>query len=372
MKPASTFLKETGRLLGSLARECLSSERRPQRMLDECETVLSVLLAIVIAHVVGAHNVGWAAFSGYMVMRTQLAETLSRGALRVVGTVAGALLAWWLVTWLEHSLVLMSVSLFLVGGGTLYAALTRKRSYAWLFTGLTFAMVVLDALHEPSAVVHAFVLTRGLEVFSGTAACVLVNLLSAWTIRPRVHGKQYFFSDRPAPLTTHAWERSAALHAGQAAVALSLLPFLSSWLRAEALSQAAITIMAVMMIPLATLTGDRGAVRMRVLHRFAGCLLGAASAAIALVLSHGNLPATLLFMTLGIMVGRHIENSSKPFAYIGTQYSLAFLVVFVPDDYAEVSSTPGWERLSGIVLGLFILVAMRFVLRWLWARMRRA
>jgi uncharacterized membrane protein YccC len=216
------------------------------------------------------------------------------------------------------------------------------------------------------------VLTRGLEVFSGTAACVLVNLLSAWTIRPRVHGKQYFFSDRPAPLTTHAWERSAALHAVQAAVALSLLPFLSSWLRAEALSQAAITIMAVMMIPLATLTGDRGAVRMRVLHRFAGCLLGAASAAIALVLSHGNLPATLLFMTLGIMVGRHIENSSKPFAYIGTQYSLAFLVVFVPDDYAEVSSTPGWERLSGIVLGLFILVAMRFVLRWLWARMRRA
>lgn len=81
------------------------------------------------------------------------------------------------------------------------------------------------------------------------------------------------------------------------------------------------------------------------------------------MLSHGNLPATLLFMALGIMVGRHIENSRQPFAYIGTQYSLAFLVVFVPDDYAQVSSTPGWERLGGIVLGLFILVAMRFLLR---------
>jgi len=369
LKPASTILSETRLLLSSLAHEYVSPERRPQRLLDEVETVLSVMLAIMFAHLLGAHNVGWAAFSGYMVMRTQLADTLNRAGLRIVGTVAGALMAWWLVTWLERSLVLMSISLVMVGGGTLYAALTRQRSYAWLFTGLTFVMVVLDALREPSAQVHTFAITRALEVVSGTAACLIVNLLSAWTVRPRVHGRQYFFRDRPAPSVMKAWERSAAMHALQAAAALAILPFLSAWLKVESITGAAITIMAVMMIPLATLNGDRGAVRMRVLHRFAGSLLGAASAAIALVFSHGNVPATLLFLTVGIMVGRHVENSAKPFAYVGTQYSLVFLVVFVPDDLAAVSSIPGWERMGGIMLGLAILVTVRFAIHYVQSRL---
>ena len=372
VKAATIVLQETWRLLTSLARECLSPERRAQRWLDEAETVVSVLFAMLIAHLVGAHHVGWAAFSGYMVMRTQLADTLNRAALRILGTVAGALLAWWLVTWLEHSMVLMSLSLVVFGAGTLYAALTRHRSYAWLFTGLTFVMVVLDALHEPSAGVHVFATTRVLEVVSGTLACVLVNLLSAWTIRPRVHGRQFFFNDRLKPPSVALWERSAAMHAAQAAAALAVLPFLSRWLASEALSQAAITVMAVMMIPLSTLNGDRGAVRTRVLHRFAGSLMGATSAAAALIISQGNVPVTLLFLALGIALGRHIENSRKPFAYIGTQFSLVFLVVLVPDDYANVSSAPGWERLSGIVLGLLILVIMRFALTWAWSKRRTA
>src|ERR1700744_361969 len=63
------------------------------RLIDELECSLSVLLAIVFAHLLGATNVSWAAYSGYMVMRGHVAESTVRGILRILGTCAGAGLA---------------------------------------------------------------------------------------------------------------------------------------------------------------------------------------------------------------------------------------------------------------------------------------
>ena len=63
------------------------------RMVDEIECVLSVALAIVLGHLIGATNISWAAFSGYMVMRGHVSESLRRGLLRILGTTLGAALA---------------------------------------------------------------------------------------------------------------------------------------------------------------------------------------------------------------------------------------------------------------------------------------
>ncbi len=60
------------------------------RMIDEIECACSVLLAILISHQIGAENVGWAAFSGYMVMRSHVAKSFTRGVLRIIGTLIGA------------------------------------------------------------------------------------------------------------------------------------------------------------------------------------------------------------------------------------------------------------------------------------------
>ena len=63
------------------------------RMVDELECVASVLLAIALGHLADVQNISWAAFSGYMVMRGHISESLVRGVLRIIGTIAGALLA---------------------------------------------------------------------------------------------------------------------------------------------------------------------------------------------------------------------------------------------------------------------------------------
>src|SRR5215475_6849258 len=94
-------------------------------------------------------NYSWAAYSGYMVMRGHISESLLRGVLRMVGTLAGALLALGLVPLVGTSPAASGAALALVSGGALYGALASKRSYAWLFVGLTFAMVLLDKLKAP-------------------------------------------------------------------------------------------------------------------------------------------------------------------------------------------------------------------------------
>lgn len=297
-----------------------------------------------------------------MVMRTQLAETLARGTLRLLGTALGAAMAWALVIHVAATPLVVSVMMLVVGSVSLYAAITRRHSHAWLFTGLTFAMVVLESLKEPHTEVHAFALTRVLEVAAGTSAGILVNLASAWTVRPRIQGRQYLFA-AGAEVVASGWQPAAAAHALLAGCVLALLPWLSPLLGAPALTQAAITIMAVMTVSLGALQGDANAVGMRIAHRFTGCALGAAAAALALLVSHHHLPMATVLLCLGVWAGRHVENSGKSFAYVGTQFAVVFLVVSVPDHYRGLGSGPGWERLSGILLGIALLLPARVLIR---------
>lgn len=338
-------------------------DRVTTRTIDEAEVVASVLLAIAVAHWLGAANVYWAAFAGYMVMRGHAGETLVRGLLRITGTGAGGLLAlaaarflgWWPAA---------AAALFLVGGGALYAAITARRSYAWLFFGLTFAMVVLDKLAHPHVALTSFVETRVLETVAGTLACVAVSLASTLTLRRR-------WPATPAPRPTGlGWHPEAARHALQAATALALLVGISAWLRLPALSQAAIGIMAVMLVP-ADSIGASGLmpVSRRLVQRFLGCLAGAALAALFLFVAHGSAPLLILGTVIGVVIGKHLENGDHAHRYVGTQFALAILIVLVPDSYADAEIGPALMRLAGVLIGFAVLEPV--LLAWHWGAPRR-
>ena len=326
------------------------SRTEPRRVVDEGECVASVLLAILLAHLIGASNVSWAAFSGYMVMRGHVAESLARGVLRVVGTAAGAALGLALTPLVVGSLLLTSLALALVGGVMLYASLTAKRAYAWLFVGLTFVMILLDTMQHPEMALIAFARTRLLEVIAGSGACMAVSTISTLTVR------RIWPAERSAAASGSGWHPHAARHAGQAAVALLLLPGLGYWLRLPALAQSAVAIMAVMLVPVSSI-GASGfiPVSRRLLNRVAGCVGGGLLAAIFLFLAHGSPVVLLLGTILGVAAGRHLENGKGTLAYAGTQFVLAVLVTLVPDDYALAHIGPALERLAGTLIGMALL-----------------
>lgn len=339
--------------------EFVTPERLPQRLLDEMETLISVLLAIAMAHYLNVENVGWAAFSGYMVMRSSLHDSVYRGGLRIIGTAAGAMAAMLLVTHAGLPGHWLGLVIGLVGAGTLLCAIRQAHGYAWLFTGLTFAMVTLSAFNSGNAdAVQHFARTRIEEVACGTVACWFVALLSGQTVRRAWSGKLAGVSPEPAK-ASGGIDRYTLRHVAQAAVALALLPLLGRWLGVDGLSQAAITIMAVMMVPPAALLPGSRVVATRNIHRLVGCAAGAACAGLALWLIGTNWLAMTLMMCIGVMLGRHIENSNRPFAYAGTQFSLVYLVVMVPDAYLHASPEPGLVRLEGIIVGFVLIALMR-------------
>jgi uncharacterized membrane protein YccC len=104
----------------------------------------------------------------------------------------------------------------------------------------------------------------------------------------------------------------------------------------------------------------------RLQQRAIGCLCGGVLAAAILFLADGSVPVLLAGTCIGIMIGRHIENGSARTAYLGLQFTLAVLVVLVPDDYATAAIGPGLERLVSIFVGMATLLPI--ILGWRFAR----
>ncbi|WP_236697370.1 FUSC family protein [Sphingomonas sp. Leaf357] len=321
------------------------------RMIDEIECVASVLLAIALAHLIGAKSVAWAAFTGFVLMRGHVSQTMLRGLMRIAGTAAGAGLALLVMPYVLRSLPLLSLAVAIVGAIGLYGMLTARRAYAWLLFGLTFVMILLDKLEHPALDTIAFAETRLLEVCAGTVACVAVSLLSTLTARRRWPGSSAAVAQRIG------WHPHAARHVAQAGGALALLPALHALVGIPELEQAGVTILAVMIVPVAGL-GRSGLVPVgrRLLHRTIGCLGGGALAAAILFVAHGSAPVLIAGTCLGVLIGRHLENGRMSPPYVGLQFTLAILVTLVPDDYANAALRPALDRLTSILIGMALLV----------------
>jgi hypothetical protein len=67
-------------------------------------------------------------------------------------------------------------------------------------------------------------------------------------------------------------------------------------------------------------------------------------------------PVLIAGTVLGVVVGRHIENGQSSIAYAGTQFTLAILVTLVPDSYAHAEIEPGIARLTGVAVGILLLL----------------
>lgn len=325
-------------------------DRLIAHIISGIEPVASVLLAILLAHLLGATNISWAAFAGYAAMRGLASETLARGARRFGGTIVGGLLALVIVPFAAPYWPLAAIALFVFGAASIYAGLTTRYAYAWLFVGLTFAMVLLDKIEMPGVALPTFVQTRIIETGAGTFASVVVSLISSATLR------RFWPATASAVTPPVRWHADAARHAVEGGLALATLAILSHWLAIPALASGAISIMAVMVIPLPNVSDNNlKPVTTKILHRFIGCALGAAFALVWLLLAHGA-PVPLIVGTItGVFIGRWVETGNPAYRYIGIQFAIAVLIALVPDNYAHAEIRPGIERLTGIVIGMAIL-----------------
>jgi uncharacterized membrane protein YgaE (UPF0421/DUF939 family) len=166
-------------LLARQARDFAAWPVSGERFVDEAACLAAVLLAIGAARELGIGNVGWAAFSAYMVIRPDLGETVHRGGSRVVGTAVGVMLACLLAPAVSHSGVRMAAALALFGGICLYLALLDRRAFGALFAGMAFAMVLIDGMECPDEALGILARARFLDVCVGSGAALLVRAIAA-------------------------------------------------------------------------------------------------------------------------------------------------------------------------------------------------
>jgi uncharacterized membrane protein YccC len=359
-------------IAGALGTELRSVELRGPRGMQALAAALSVAVAALAALLLHSDEPWWAAISAWMVTRSSLAEALSRGVMRIVGSAAGATIAVITLGLFAYDPLPFCLCLFAVAWIGLFGFAKSHHGYAWLISSITGNLVMLMALDQPQTAFTTAV-NRVADVTIGTAAALLVTyLLPALPGAPNSPA-----ASAPSALPLMFWSRRHAreferwlrenwplmLHACRGGLTVTVLPLLLNWLAPLGSSTLAVTAVAVMAIPTtAILEPDARTVVQRSAHRLVGCALGALLGLLGLYWVGSNFLVWLLLLMGGIWFTSQIQSGSTGISYVGIQAGLAFLLSMIQGQGPPLSPTPGIDRFAGIMAGLSVLLVITMVI----------
>lgn len=326
------------------------------RALQAANAALAVAIATLAALALHLDNVWWAAISGFMSLQASLPASIQKALLRVFGTVAGAALAVAFVPWLAYDQVACCLVLILVTTIGVLGVQVSPHGYAWLFTAVTFNLVILMSLNQPLEAFHLAVY-RVAEVLVGSAVAVLVASLIAPDGPPPVPSAPGW-----TDLLGARWP--AVLHAVRSGITVALLPLVWSWFELADVSQMAVTVAVVMAVPILSEhpVNQGRLIVTRALHRMIGCFFGGVAALAALAIPLTDLVPWIAVLSAGVYIGTYVQQSERGIGYIGTQAGFVFIVTLVQGFGPPSAIWPGIDRLGGMMGGLAILLVVSLLL----------
>jgi uncharacterized membrane protein YccC len=373
MTPVGTIAQLCRTALFALGRELAAWKASRARVTFGTEAMLSVALAVALANALGLSDTWWAAISGFAVMQTSLAGSVQRAAHRVMGTVIGAALGTMVGPWIGDRPWLFVPVLGAIGGVTVFRANGSKAAYAWILGGVTALMVTYEAHKFASVQATAlFATLRVAEVAVGTFACLLVA--SVFHFGPKWYRKNRTAAEAPAARAAgesgappaavltpplESVRPTRMLLGVQAALSITILASLTYVLHLPGFAQAMVTAIAVLIVP-PGLAADRTRqpVMEKMVQRVAGCLLAGVLGVALLPLMHGQAILCMLVLAIGVWAGCHVQTGREGASYVGRQFTIAFIMVFVQDHHWSADPLPALMRLSGILIGIVVLAAV--------------
>jgi uncharacterized membrane protein YccC len=360
------------KIVSALGTELRSLELRGPRGTTALAAALSVALAAFAAFILHSDEPWWAAVSAWMVTRSSLAVALSRGVMRILGSVAGAIIAVIVLGLFAYAPLPFCLCLFLVASIGLFGFAKSPHGYAWMIFAITADLVMLIALDQPQTA-FTIAVNRVADVTIGTASALLVTYLLP--ALPDAPASPVVATAQPLPLLF--WSRRHArqfedwlhenwplmLHAFRGGLTVMVLPLLLNWLAPLGSSTLAVTAVAVMAIPTtAILEPDGRTVVQRAVHRLVGCALGALLGLLCLYWVGSNFAVWLLLLMSGVWLNAQIQSGTSGISYVGTQAGLAFLLSMIQGQGPPLSPTPGLDRFAGIMAGLTVLLLITMVI----------
>jgi uncharacterized membrane protein YccC len=386
------IVREAVRALG---RELAAWRPTRERGAFGAEAVLSVVLAVTLAHAFELENTWWAAISGYAVMQATLGSSLQRGADRILGTLVGAAVAIVVGTLIGNRPWLFVPAMAVIGGVSVYCGNGSSAPYAWTLGGLTAVMVMYQShALESYRATAVFGGMRAAEVIVGTVSCIIVaaafHYAAKWyrLTRPApsidaLHEDPAAIAEPPAPPHALGMSATPAPAAGdasadgalrpdrrllclQGALAVAVLALLAYYLDVPGFLQALVTSVIVLILPAAIPPGhSEHVVAERMWHRLAGCLFAGIIAIALLPVMKGDALLCMLALSLGIWVGCHVQTGKEGASYIGRQFTITFIMVFVQDHQWSADVPQASMRLAGIFEGILVLAAVMAATNWI-------
>lgn len=340
------------RAASTLVALCGRIDVRSHAAYSAAKTTLAVLLAVLVACAINLQDVWWAAISAYMMTNP---PSLARAIRRIIGTAAGSVLAIVSIGWLAYDHVACCLCLFAVSVLGIIGFNVSRYAYAWLFVSITFCLVLLSALSDPTAA-FSFGVGRIIEVMVGTGAALAVATV---------------FPDEAAapPAPAYGWDNllgrgtPVLVHAIRSGIAVAIIPVVWSAFDLLSATTMAITVVAVLSTPVSANPGETHRVVLeRCGQRLLGCLVGGLMALLLLGLNLDILPAWLLVLGAGVWLCAYLQNSAPNSTYAGVQAAMVFIMTLVQGAAPPESILPGVNRFVGILLGLLILFAVMFAI----------
>jgi uncharacterized membrane protein YccC len=370
MTLVGTLVQTCRAAMFSLGRELAAWRPSRARATFGTEAMLSVALSVALANALHLSDTWWAAISGFAVMQTSFAGSLQRAAHRLIGTVIGAALGTLAGPLIGDRPWLFVPALGVIGGVSVYYANGTRAAYAWVLGGVTALMVTYEAHGLVSVRSTAlFATLRVAEVAVGTLACLLVASVfhfgPTWYARSRPLSMSATTRETGAPAasipsppleTLRPVRRLLGL---QGALAIVILAVLTYVLHLPGFAQAMVTAIAVLVLPAGLpASSTQQPVIEKMVQRVAGCLLAGALGVALLPLMHGQAVLCMLALSIGVWIGCHVQTGREGASYIGRQFTIAFIMVFVQDHHWSADPVPALMRLSGILAGIAVLTAV--------------
>lgn len=350
------LLKETGQ---AILQELRHASLRNERTVLCIQTASAVLLAIAFASALHLTERWWVALSAYAVYRASLRTIIRRCVERLAGTIVGGGAGLLLANMLTPHSAFVAPVFGIVAAVGIYAMIGSDYSYSWILGTVTALMVLEGIGNTPS--LGALALARIVDVAVGVSTTALVAFVVAIT------AKRFFYrapgeTCDVAQVALRGGARPAlrvqrGLHALQGACCIALIAWIDMHHPWPGLSQAVISIVAVLLVPASALSNGNAAqtIQRRLLNRLLGCLLATLCA--LLVLPVIGDWTVLCWMALAIAIGlaAYVQAGDARVSYLGTQFGVGFIIAFVQDGNAPPNAAGAAERLAGILVALALM-----------------
>src|ERR1700738_3374730 len=161
----------------ALVTELRSLELRGARGIEAAEAAASVTLAVLVALALHSDEPWWAGISAFMVTKAAPSVAVSRGIMRIAGSIVGALTALVVLRLFVYQSLPFCLCLFALSCIGLFGFVASRNGYAWVVGTVTASLVMLMSLDQPQEAFNTAV-NRVAEVTIGTVASLVVCGLS--------------------------------------------------------------------------------------------------------------------------------------------------------------------------------------------------